>query len=134
MVASFIRRISFENGDIGKTILGEMRLCSRSMKWFSDRLLNSSASSGAMSSSSASRSPSLIACATRLAKILFSCADIRLLLPDPLAPTAYKHTVHDATRRCPVHLDAIPQSRDSRGGGRSYRLLVGPRKLGQHRN
>src|SRR5215207_5916674 len=32
--------------------------------------LNSSASSGAMSSSSASRSPSLIACATRLNKIL----------------------------------------------------------------
>src|SRR5215216_3793944 len=84
-----------------------------------------------MSSSSASRSPSLIACATRLDKILFSCADIRLLLPDPLAPTDYKHTVHDATRRCPVHLDAIPQSRGSRGGGRSYRLLVGRRKLGQ---
>src|SRR5215208_364996 len=39
MVASFIRRISFENGDIGKSILGEMRLCSRSMKWFSDRVL-----------------------------------------------------------------------------------------------
>src|SRR5215211_7319554 len=64
-----------------------------------------------MSSSSASRSPSLIACATRLDKILFSCADIRLLLPDPLAPTDYEHTVHDATRRCPVHLDAISQSR-----------------------
>src|SRR5215216_4612834 len=39
MVASFIRRISFENGDISKSILGEMRLCSRAMKWFSDRLL-----------------------------------------------------------------------------------------------
>src|ERR671913_1773449 len=70
-----------------------------------------------MSSSSASRSPSLIACATRLDKILFSCADIRLLLPDPLAPTDYEHTAHDATRRCPVHLDATPQSRGSRGGG-----------------
>src|SRR5215211_6708336 len=69
-----------------------------------------------MSSSSASRSPSLIACATRLDKILFSCADIRLLLPDTLTPTDYKHTVHDATRRRPVHLDAIPQSRGPRGG------------------
>jgi hypothetical protein len=39
VVASFIRRISFENGDISKSILGEMRLCSRAMKWFSDRLL-----------------------------------------------------------------------------------------------
>src|SRR5215217_5917585 len=39
MVASFIRRISFENGDISESILGEMRLCSRAMKWFSDRLL-----------------------------------------------------------------------------------------------
>src|SRR5215216_1973101 len=39
VVASFIRRISFENGDISESILGEMRLCSRAMKWFSDRLL-----------------------------------------------------------------------------------------------
>src|SRR5215216_5554338 len=38
VVASFIRRISFENGDISESILGEMRLCSRAMKWFSDRL------------------------------------------------------------------------------------------------
>src|SRR5215208_3795732 len=42
MVASFIRRISFENGDISESILGEMRLCSRAMKWFSDRLLDKS--------------------------------------------------------------------------------------------
>src|SRR5215210_4204283 len=41
----------------------------------------------------------------------------RLLLPGPLSPGGPQHTVHGATRRCPVHLDAIPQSRGSRGGG-----------------
>jgi hypothetical protein len=39
MVALLIRRISFENGDIGKSILGEMRLSSSFTKRFSDRLL-----------------------------------------------------------------------------------------------
>jgi hypothetical protein len=40
VVASLIRRISFENGDyFGKPILGEMRLCSRFMERFSDRVL-----------------------------------------------------------------------------------------------
>src|SRR5215210_6304328 len=35
-----MRRISFENGDyFGKPILGEMRLCSRFMEKFSDRVL-----------------------------------------------------------------------------------------------
>src|SRR5215210_6772875 len=70
-----------------------------------------------MSSSNASRSPSLTACATRLEMALFSIADIGLSLPDPLSPTDYKHTVHDATRRCPVHLDAISQSRGPRARG-----------------
>src|SRR5215210_1700851 len=60
-----------------------------------------------MRSSSASRSPSLIARATRLEIALVSCAHIGLLLPDPLAPTDHKHTVHDAIRRCPVHLDEL---------------------------
>jgi hypothetical protein len=41
VVASLIRRISFENGDyFGKPILGEMRLCSRFMEKFSDRVLD----------------------------------------------------------------------------------------------
>ena len=40
MVASLIKRISFGNGDyFGKPILGEMRLCSRFIRKFSDRLL-----------------------------------------------------------------------------------------------
>ena len=40
VVASLIRRISFENSDyFGKPILGEMRLCSRFIQKFSDRVL-----------------------------------------------------------------------------------------------
>jgi hypothetical protein len=39
VVASLKRRISFEIGDyFGKPILGEMRLCSRFIRKFSDRL------------------------------------------------------------------------------------------------
>jgi K+/H+ antiporter YhaU regulatory subunit KhtT len=44
VVASLIRRISFGNGDyFGKPILGEMRLCSRFMERFSDRVLETGA-------------------------------------------------------------------------------------------
>jgi hypothetical protein len=38
VVASLIRRISFENDDTGKPILGEMRLSSSFTERFSDRL------------------------------------------------------------------------------------------------
>ena len=39
VVALLMRRISFENGDyFGKSILGEMHLCSRFMKKFSHRV------------------------------------------------------------------------------------------------
>jgi hypothetical protein len=38
VVASLIRRTSFENGDGGNPILGEMRLCSTFMEKFSDRV------------------------------------------------------------------------------------------------
>jgi len=39
VVVLLMRRISFENGDyFGKPILGEMRLCSRFMEKFSDRV------------------------------------------------------------------------------------------------
>jgi hypothetical protein len=42
VVASLIRRISFENSDyFGKPILGEMPLCSRFIQEFSDRVLAS---------------------------------------------------------------------------------------------
>jgi len=41
VVASLIRRISFENGDyFGKPILGEMRLYSTVTRRFSDRVLD----------------------------------------------------------------------------------------------
>jgi hypothetical protein len=39
VVASLIRRISFEEGDIGSLILGELRPSSTFMERFSDRLL-----------------------------------------------------------------------------------------------
>jgi hypothetical protein len=45
VVASLKRRISFEIGDyFGKPILGEMRLCSRFIRKFSDRLLDTALS------------------------------------------------------------------------------------------
>jgi hypothetical protein len=46
VVASLIRRISFENGDSGKSILGEMRLCSTFMEKFSDRVLEYTLAAG----------------------------------------------------------------------------------------
>src|SRR5215204_3339586 len=41
MLGSFTRRVSLENGGIGKAILGEVRLCSSFTQRFSDRLLTS---------------------------------------------------------------------------------------------
>jgi hypothetical protein len=45
VVALLIRRISFEDGNIDKPILGEMRLSSSSTEKFSDRVLGTSVNS-----------------------------------------------------------------------------------------
>src|SRR5919112_4174659 len=72
-----------------------------------------SACSAAKSSSAASRSPVWFqsSCCSLRTRSLFSCADIGLSLPD-----GQQHSVHDATRRYPVHPGVMPQPRGPRGG------------------
>src|SRR5215212_6246567 len=80
-----------------------------------------------MRSSSASRSPSLIARATRLEIALVSCAHIGLLLPDPLAPTDHKHTVSMMPLedvRC-ISTSSAPAQRPARGQRRDEEIGLG---------
>src|SRR5215211_2368036 len=88
--------------------------------------LAASACSAAKSSCAASSSPVWFqssSCSLRT-RSLFSCADIGISLPGSL-PDGPQHSVHDATRRYPVHPGVFPnrEAREEAEAGRGGLLL-----------